>query len=349
MEIKLSRLLIVILLVIIPVTIFIAFYSVNFSVSWFPEGDFKQILLQWVAPIMFTIAWIYIIIMFATRLSDSIDIMNKTSTTIPMRYRFFFGLNALFILVLFVFPLITPFIAAFAFSSMIFRLLTLNQDWDLEPKVKTITKILTSVFAAIPILISVMVIPSIVELTYYLWNSVWIPIITPLFLISLVLGTTLNIQAFVILMREGVSEYEQVLDSGEDEQFLYTIYGVSVLIFGFLLFLQFMNIEFVNIIHAGGLILAFLTWIINFIKGRQNNKLNLQTIGYLLWFIFFAWANSILDETSSTVAFMRTTPLSFLFPPIDIARTWIITISGGLFIIIFMLIFFRHPDLDKEE
>lgn len=63
------------------------------------------------APTVFTLPWIGTIYYQRYRLANTVYIMDETITAVPLRWRIFYGANALFVLMVFVLPMATPIIA----------------------------------------------------------------------------------------------------------------------------------------------------------------------------------------------------------------------------------------------
>lgn len=78
-----------------------------------PFGDpFFNLLFHYIAvPIVFSLPWVGTIYYQRYRLANTIHIMDETTTAVPLRWRMFYGANALFVLMIFILPLATPIIA----------------------------------------------------------------------------------------------------------------------------------------------------------------------------------------------------------------------------------------------
>ena len=208
--VKLSRLIILLMCFIVPAIILAEFIIIPFTVSWFPSngswGVAKNILLTWVAPILFTGSWVYVLIIFAKRLADALDIMNETSSVIPQRYVLFYSLNALFILLVYLIPLITPIVCALAFMSLMFRIITSKHDWSESQKVSPFIKFVVFIAAFPAIFISAMVIPDLLTFSGLLWSLLWNSLVYYLYNFSIDFATALSFGAFIILFKTGIAE-----------------------------------------------------------------------------------------------------------------------------------------------
>jgi hypothetical protein len=347
MQIKVNRLLSLILCLIIPIIILVEFLSYNFTVWWFPEGPWKEALLQWIAPAVFTLSWIYMEVIFLKRVANSMDIMDETSSVIPMRYRFFYGLNAIFILLVYLIPIITPIISAFAFMSLVFRLITINRDWTTNSTVHPSLKVITIIASFPSILISIMVVPELLELSNYLWTNYWEPLVEPLYNFSMSFATALTIGAFIILVRTGVSEYEQSYGPNEDQSFVRGVAVLEVIITGFLILLQYYQLAFIQVFNWIGFILSVFIWIVNTVKGRSKMQdFRSYFFGYLLTVLFLGTNLFFMGGSTSDYSFLG--PLASFFQNTVLLRNIIVLISGIAYLGVFILIFFGHPDLEEE-
>lgn len=347
MAIKLNRLLTLLICIIVPIVILVEFLSYEFTVWWFPEGPWKEALLNWVAPIIFTLSWIYVEIIFITRVAGSMDIMDETSSVIPMRYRFFYGLNAIFILLVYLIPIITPIISAFAFMSLMFRLITINKDWTTNPTVHPGLKVITVIASFPSILISVMVVPELLQLSGYLWTNYWEPLVEPLYNFSMSFATALTIGAFIILVRTGVAEYEQSLGPNEDQSFMHGVAVLEVIITIFLVLLQIWGIGFIQVFNWLGFILSIFIWIVNSLKGRgEKQDFKTYFFGYMLTVLFLGTNLFFMGGSLADYSFLG--PFAEFFQNTVLLRNIIVLFSGIAFLGVFTLIFFGHPDLEED-
>jgi hypothetical protein len=102
-----TRLAVVILAVIGPIYFFLLMF---FIPQMAPFGDaLLDLLFHHVAvPIVFTAPWLGLIYYQRYRLANTVYIMDDTISSVPLRWRVFYGINAAFVLMLFVLPMTTP-------------------------------------------------------------------------------------------------------------------------------------------------------------------------------------------------------------------------------------------------
>lgn len=288
-----SRAVVLISIIILPIIIFLIFYITDFSL-WFSDNKMATFLIiKILCPLVFSVSWLFFLILFATRLSMAMESMDKTVAVVPIRLKLFFGANALFILFIFVFPIITPLISILSFSSMAWRLTTFRKEsWD-EQKTSLITKILMGLFCILPIICSIIILPQYIELAIFLWYDIWVPLLPFLFRISYSIYTALAIGSlFILLSNKGVSEYEQLFEEPKSEMTIWYIRIGEIFLFIFFLFLEgfftgFQRFEIIELFYIGGFIIGIVVAIINFITGKKRKtSFKSYFFGYFLAAVF---------------------------------------------------------------
>ncbi|MEJ2277643.1 MAG: hypothetical protein P8Y70_07825 [Candidatus Lokiarchaeota archaeon] len=126
--------------------------------------------------------------------------MDRTAGLIPLRLKIFYGINALFILLIFIFPIITPVIGILTFASFAWRLTTFRKkEWD-SSGIPAYTKFLMVLFAIPPIFVTVSIAPEYLQLPLFLWLNIWLPLLNYIFTFSYSLCTALAIGSLFILL-----------------------------------------------------------------------------------------------------------------------------------------------------
>lgn len=102
-----TRVAVVLLAIIGPIYFFLLMF---FIPQMTPFGD---IMLDWLfhfiaVPIVFSAPWLGLIYYQRYRLANTVYIMDDTISSVPLRWRVFYGINAAFVLMLFVLPMATP-------------------------------------------------------------------------------------------------------------------------------------------------------------------------------------------------------------------------------------------------
>lgn len=319
----LSRLIILISIVALPIVIFLTFFMTDFTLpEWFSKDPVLNFwIIKILCPLIFSISWLFFMILFATRLSVSIESMDKTIAVVPIRLKVFFGANALFILFIFVLPLITPLISALSFSSMAWRLTHRKESWD-DQKVSLITKILMVLFCILPVLCSILILPQYIILAISLWE-LWIELLPILLSVSYCIYTALAIGSlFVLIANRGVSEYEQILQEPTSEMTIWYIRIGELFMFVFFLFLEFSELEIVLMFYYAGFFIGIFVAIVNFIIGkRKNASFKSYFIGYFLAALFMGANLLIMNEELSYMVQI----ISLIFSAILFISIFVIT------------------------
>ena len=331
-----SRLVVLISIILLPILIFLIFFITDFKL-WFSDDP---VLTFWIikilCPLIFSISWLFFLILFATRLSMAMQSMDKTVAVVPIRLKLFFGANALFILFIFVFPIITPIISVLSFSSMAWRLTTFRKEsWD-EQKTSLITKILMVLFSILPIFCSIIILPQYIELAIFLWEDVWVPLLPFLFSISYSIYTALAIGSlFILIANKGVSEYEQIFEEPKSEMTIWYIRIFEIFLFIFFLFLEgfftgFQRFEIVDLFYYVGFGIGIFVAIVNFMMGKRKNvSFKSYFFGYFLAAVFMG-ANLLIVNAD----------LSYMIQLVSLILT------AFVFIFIFFYTFIR---LEEKE
>ncbi len=283
----LSRLMVLISIILVPIIVFLIFTFLDFTLWFSNDSKLTFWTVKVLCPVIFSLSWLFFLILFATRLSTTIESMDKTIGVVPLRLKLFFGINAIFVLFIFIFPLITPLISVLSFTSMAWRLTTFRRkDWE-EEKVSIFTKIIMGIASILPLYCSICIIPSYVALAVFLWFDVWLVLLDTILLISYCLCTALAIGSFVALVsHKGVSEYEE-LNEPDKTHIDYRVVALEGFLFGFFLFLAIYGFESINLFFNLGFIFVVIVSIVNFVKGRQkNSKFKGHLFGYILAAVF---------------------------------------------------------------
>ena len=325
----LSRLLVLISIIIVPIAIFLIFNLVEFSLWYSQNPTLNFWILRVLCPLVFSVSWLFFLILFANRLSETIDSMDKTVGIVPLRLRFFFGLNALFILFIFVFPLITPIIAILSFSSMAWRLTTFRKEsWD-ESEISTATKVLMVLFSILPIFCTISILPQYLVLSIFLWETLWLPLLPLIFIVSVSLCTALAIGSlFYMIANRGVSEYEQIFIDTTVQKYIWHIRIFELFLFIFFLFLSFGNFPLMIIFYYAGFAIVIIVSVVNFINGKRRDvSFKSHFFGYLLAAVFMG-SNLIIFNPD----------LALIIQEVSLI------LSAIVFILIFIFKFFRAEE-----
>ena len=311
-----SRLIILLSIILVPISIFLIFIFVDFGL-WFSNDP---VLTFWIikitCPSIFSAAWLFFLILFANRFAETIDSMDRMVGLIPLRLKIFYGINALFILFIFVFPMITPIIAILTFASLAWRLTTFRKkEWD-GAGTPFYTKFLMVVFSLPALFCTVSIAPEYLELPLFLWVTIWVPLLDYIFTFSYALCTALAIGSlFILIANRGVAEYEQILtDPTKQKKFLY-IRVLEFVLFIFFFLLSLYDFEVVDLFYNVGFFIVVFVSIVNYFSGKQQMKgFRSHVLGYILAAIFMG-SNLIFFslEISQILKFVSLVVLSAVF------------------------------------
>ncbi|TKJ20702.1 MAG: hypothetical protein CEE42_14530, partial [Promethearchaeota archaeon Loki_b31] len=284
-----SRLIVLLAAILVPISIFLIFSVVDFNLWYSNDPDLNFWVIKILSPIVFSISWLFFLILFANRFANTMDSFDEKISVVPSRLKFFYGINAVYFLFIFVFPIITPVIAVLSFSSFAWRLTTFKKEsWKDDSKTSFLTKFTMVLASIIPIFCTVSIIPEYLELPLFLWQSVWLFLIEYLYMISYSLFTALSIGSLIILFsNSGISEYEQIfVDTNQKRSFTH-IKILEVFLFGFFLFLDYYDYPIIDLFYASGLIIVIFTYLVNLIRGKSKyGNFKSYFVGYFIAVIF---------------------------------------------------------------
>ena len=324
----LSRLIILISIILVPVIIFSIYNLANFDLWFSDDPVIKLVIIKILCPSVFSISWLFILILFVNRIASTIDDFDKIISVVPSRLKFFYGLNAIYILLIFIFPLITPVISILSFASFAWRLTTFKKDeWEDDSKVTFITKFMMVLASLIPIFCTISILPEFVILAFFLWEVIWLPLLPSLFIVSYALFTSLAIGSLVILFyNSGISEYEQMYSEPSKQERIWKVKLLEVVLFGFFLVLDFGNFEVINLFYMSGFVIIIFISIVNFFRGKSKVKnFKSHIIGYLIAAIFIG--SNVLFSTDIIIS--------------EILRIWSLVISAVMYIFAFFYTFLK--------
>ncbi|MHA1521090.1 MAG: hypothetical protein ACTSRK_12980 [Promethearchaeota archaeon] len=332
---KITRVFVLVFGIFVPVYILITFLSFDFPLLWLPSDWGYNSKIVWslvniVAPIFYCISWLYFNFLLGDRFARSLEIMAGSSASISMHYIVFYGVNALVLLMAFLIPIFTPIIGVLAFSSMVFKLLTMKTSWDdMDGKKQKSVKIF-SILAAIPVIfVSIFVVPDLISLSIEFSKDFWAFFVDPLFWLVKAYGVSIPIGNFINLYKKGVAE----VDGKRYERDNISIFLIELTITGFLFFLESQGVEFVTFLYYAGMIFWIISLLANFKAGRSKEGKTVENpIGLVLngifWVAWFIFGKQHLDPSLAWVKLALT------------------ILSAVIFFAYFVIIFISHPDLE---
>jgi len=325
-----TRLIVLLAIFLVPLSIFLIFFLVDFHLWYSVDPDLNFWIIKILSPTVFSVSWLFFLILFMNRFANTMDSFDEKISVVPSRLKFFYGINAVYIIFIFVLPIITPFISVLSFASFAWRLTTFRKEsWEDDSKISFLTKFIMVLAALVPIFCTVSIIPEFLELPLFLWNNIWLEVIDYLFIISYSLFTALSIGSLIILFsNSGISEYEQLFADTTQKKSFAQVKVLEVFLFGFFLFLDLYNFPIIDLIYTAGLVIVIFTYIVNMIRGKSKyGSFKSYFVGYLIAAVFIG-SNVILTNAELS---------SFL-------RTWSLLISAILYIFILLYTFITIED-----
>ena len=325
-----SRLIVLLAAILVPISIFLIFFFVDFNLWYSNDPNLNFWIIKILSPIVFSVSWLFFLILFANRFANTLDSFDEKISVVPSRLKFFYGINAVYILFIFVFPLITPVIAILSFASFAWRLTTFRKEsWEDDSKTSFLTKFAMVLASSVPIFCTVSIMPVYLELPLFLWNSVWVFLIDTLFKVSYSLFTALSIGSLIILLsNSGISEYEQIFVDTNQKKSFNQIKILEVFLFGFFFFLDYNDYPIIDLFYTSGLIIVIFTYFVNFIRGKSKyGNFKSYFVGYLIAAIFIGSNVIVSNEEFSRIL-----------------RIWSLLISAMLYIFVLIYTFLNIED-----
>ncbi len=284
-----SRLVIILSIVLGPIAMFLIFNLTDFDLWFSDDPALTTVIIKILCPTVFSISWLFFLILFADRFANTLDDFDSTISVVPSRLKFFYGINAIYILFIFVFPLITPLISVLSFASFAWRLTTFKKErWEDDTQIAVFTWVMMGIAAILPLFCSIVVLPRYFILAEFLWSDIWLPNLKYLYIISYSLFTSLAIGSLIILFsNSGISEYEQtILESPQKNKF-WNVKILEVFLFGFFVVLDLYDFSIIEFFYFAGFVIILFTSVVNFFRGKSKYKdFKSHFIGYLIAAVF---------------------------------------------------------------
>jgi len=322
-----SRLIVLLAIILVPISIFLIYFFVDFSLWYSNDPILNFWVIKVISPLVFSASWLFFLILFANRFAKTMESFDDKISVVPSRLKFFYGINAVYILFIFVFPVVTPIISILSFASFAWRLATFRKEnWEEDTKVSTFTWAMMILVLVIPIFCTVSVIPEFFVLADFLWNDLWVPLLPYLFKISYSLFTALAIGSFILLFyNAGISEYEQFWVETSKKQRIWNIKILEIILFAFFLYLDLLEFDVISLFYIMGFIFIIITSFVNFIQGKSKVKgFKSHLFGYLIAAVFIG--SNVLFSTELIS---------------ELLRVWSLIISAILYIIVFFYTFLQ--------
>ena len=231
-----SRLLVFLSAILTPIYFIILISRSPIELS-FLEAFFKYFAM----PLTFSFPWLLFIYINRNTLAATFDEIKSATSILPLRWKIFYGINAIFILLFFVLPFISPPLAVFTAIILAVRV-TRKSKFILERSEKTpflISFILAIAFASIPSYFLLLFLPAYSIMFSWILDAWW----DSLFLIydlSIWIVNSLAIGSLIWLIYTGAAEYETRIYGWKKTQVPVNL--IRLIQFLFFLFLAFIGL-----------------------------------------------------------------------------------------------------------
>jgi hypothetical protein len=320
-----SRLIVLLAIILVPISIFLIYFFVDFSLWYSNDPILNFWVIKVISPLVFSASWLFFLILFANRFAKTMESFDDKISVVPSRLKFFYGINAVYILFIFVFPVVTPIISILSFASFAWRLATFRKEsWEEDTKVSLFTKIFMVIATLVPIFCTVSIIPEFLDLPIFLWTEVWFPNVDLLFTISYSLFTALSIGSLIILFsNDFISEYEQLFTDPSQKNKFWNVKILEIFLFGFFMFLDLYDYDIIQLFYWAGFGIIIFTSVVNYIRGKSKyGSFKSHFFGYFIAAVFIF----------SNVVFSSEEISEFL-------RIWSLVISAVLYIFVLFYTF----------
>lgn len=349
---KISRILVLAFGILVPIYILYLFlFRTEFELGWLPsDWDYNSQIIWYsanvVAPILYCVGWLYFNFLLAKRFASTIELMQETSSMISAHYIIFYGICAMAMLISFLIPILTPIIAILAFSSLAFNLSTKNSNWgDFDDKKKRMVKIFIFIVDIPVIFCTILVIPEVIGISVQFFLTFMELIIEHLYTAIRALGVALPIGNFILLYQNATQSRNvgKRLDVSGKKNL--NIAMIEILVAAFFIFMEYNLIptstgyQFFQYLYYIGIVFWILSFFANTVQGKNKkgtfNKdggvppqspLSLVMYG-IFWVATMIFGNKNLDVENWL-------------------RYLMVSLGAFIFIVIFLLIFIGHPDIE---
>ncbi|MBN1214645.1 MAG: hypothetical protein JXA99_04310 [Candidatus Lokiarchaeota archaeon] len=319
-----SRLIVLVTLIIIPLSSFLIFMFADFSLWYSTDVNLVFWMTKVLCPLVFSLSWFFFIAIFLNRLAMSFDNMDSTIAIVPLRLKLFYGAIAIVVIFIFILPIITPFVSILSFMSVAWHVTTRKKDnWD-ESKTPFYTKILMVIAALLPIFCTISIVGEYLRISFLFSLSIWQDLTYHIYNISYCLCTALAVGSlFVLLANKGVSEYESIFVEKTQKKKMWYVNIVELGLFIFLLILAYGEFKIIEVFYTAGFILIIFVSIVNHFAERQKSgSYKSHILGYILAALFMG-SNVLIFQSSSA----------------EIISIISMIVLAGVFIIVFLVTF----------
>jgi hypothetical protein len=208
-----TRIIVTLLAMAIPLYFFILVFFLPFQMALFGDPFWDTLFNYLITPLVFAAPWLGFILFERYRLANTVYLMETSTTSVPLRWRVFYGTNASFVLMFFILPVITAplaIVGGLIVAARVFYIIGIGKFG--EGKMATLLAIIVAIGLCIfPSLVMIQFIPNYVtvwESILSMWTSFWITVV---YGIAQCLVNALSFGAPIYFIYFGAVQYEKGL------------------------------------------------------------------------------------------------------------------------------------------
>ncbi len=285
-----TRLVVMLIAIAIPIYFFILVLFLPFQMEPFGDSLLDTLFHNIVTPLVFAAPWLGFMYFDRYRLANTVHIMEGTTTSVPLRWRVFYGTNAAFVLMFFILPMISAplaIIGGLVVAGRVFYTIGLGKLGG--GKLATVFAALAAIALCIfPTLVMIQFVPNYIALwdgILVMWTSFWIIVV---YGIAQCLVNALSFGAPVYFVYYGASQYEKGV-YGE----IYTRTPTNwIRLLEFIIFAVFLVLYLPPITTAFGTI-PFLDQ-----SNLFNSFINWLSLGIVAIMVIIKWRLKVENDTT---------------------------------------------------
>ncbi len=312
-RIMLSRLIVLVQILVIPIYFFAFVWIYMPDVSILSLGDeSSRFLVDGLAPIIFSLPWLYGTFIYRYKFANAYSKMGEAVGQLPLTFRIFYTFNLFLVLIYFVFPIFSPLLAIISvilISSFVARMVSKDEE---NPN-KLVRFLLLILLFPLTVLITIGFYSELPEIWEVLGDS-WFDNLDTFFGAGLILADSIAIGSLLWLLYEGASQVDPTIKIPEIR-----ISFIVAIIFAIGSYLYWYTDVNVDPLHIVGLTIASFVFLIRWKKGlkKETTKSTMSIIGLLTMPLFIG--------------------AEFLRRYSDVARTSVIAFASIIYFIIFLI------------
>ncbi|MHA2016181.1 MAG: hypothetical protein ACTSUH_10615 [Candidatus Thorarchaeota archaeon] len=206
-----TRVVVVTMALAVPVYFFALMFLLPFQITPFGDPFLDWLFNYLLVPSVFSTTWVALIYLNRYRLANTVHLMRETTTSVPLRWRVFYGLNAAFVMVFFVLPVATAPVAVIgglALAGTVFYRTAVGK-LGLGRLAAAATVIVAVALCILPAYIMLAFIPRYLEIWNAMlssWSSFWFGVV---YGVAQCLVNALSLGAPIHFLYYGAQQYER--------------------------------------------------------------------------------------------------------------------------------------------